>query len=496
MRRLVAPGLAALQPGLMRDLRPRLLAALAALLALASLSPGRAQTTGLSSTLTTLVGEAGLGEQVSITVADAISGNRLFEHHPDLQLNPASNQKLVTAAAALSILGAETRFRTGLYGRVEGNAVTGGLVLRGMGDPSLHQSDLAELARDLERRGVRSVDEIVVDATYFDAQMLPPAFDQQPNEVAPFRAATGAISVDVNAYVLRVRPGDTVGAPARVDVDGDGYFRIESQITTSEGGAPNVIADQRAEGAQLRLTLRGSVPLGSAQLSYRRRVENPVAWSGHLLHDALLDTGIRVTGGVRIASTPSDAPLLAMHQSRPLAELVTALGKQSDNFVAEMLFRDLGAERHRPGRVEDSIAAVRAYLADAHVEGEPAIVNGSGLFQGNRISSAQLTRVLVHAYNTPAISSEYVSHLAIGGVDGTLERRLHDLPAPRVVRAKTGTLDDAIALSGYVLGPTPARTYAFSVLVNGARGRQGAARTLADAIARACAEDLWNGAAR
>jgi D-alanyl-D-alanine carboxypeptidase/D-alanyl-D-alanine-endopeptidase (penicillin-binding protein 4) len=479
----------------MRDLRPRLLAALAALLALASLSPGRAQTTGLSSTLTTLVGEAGLGEQVSITVADAISGSRLFEHHPDLQLNPASNQKLVTAAAALSILGAETRFRTGLYGRVEGNAVTGGLVLRGMGDPSLHQSDLAELARDLERRGVRSVDEIVVDATYFDAQMLPPAFDQQPNEVAPFRAATGAISVDVNAYVLRVRPGDTVGAPARVDVDGDGYFRIESQITTSEGGAPNVIADQRADGAQLRLTLRGSVPLGSAQLSYRRRVENPVAWSGHLLHDALVDTGIRVSGGVRIASTPSDAPLLAMHQSRPLAELVTALGKQSDNFVAEMLFRDLGAERHRPGRVEDSIAAVRAYLADARVEGEPAIVNGSGLFQGNRISS-ELTRVLVHAYNTPSISSEYVSHLAIGGVDGTLERRLHDLPAPRVVRAKTGTLDDAIALSGYVLGPTPARTYAFSVLVNGARGRQGAARTLADAIARACAEDLWHGAAR
>jgi D-alanyl-D-alanine carboxypeptidase len=199
----------------MRDLRPRLLAALAALLALASLSPGSAQTAGLSSTLTTMVGEAGLGEQVSITVADAISGTRIFEHNPDLQLNPASNQKLVTAAAALSILGAETRFRTGLYGRVEGSAVVGGLVLRGMGDPSLHQSDLAELARDLERRGVRSVDEIVVDATYFDAQMLPPAFDQQPNEVAPFRAATGAISVDVNAYVLRVRPGDTVGAGPR-----------------------------------------------------------------------------------------------------------------------------------------------------------------------------------------------------------------------------------------------------------------------------------------
>jgi D-alanyl-D-alanine carboxypeptidase/D-alanyl-D-alanine-endopeptidase (penicillin-binding protein 4) len=84
-----------------------------------------------------------------------------------------------------------------------------------------------------------------------------------------------------------------------------------------------------------------------------------------------------------------------------------------------------------------------------------------------------------------------VAHLAIGGVDGTLERRLTDLPAPRVVRAKTGTLDDAIALSGYVLGPSPARAYAFSVLINGARGRQAAARVLADGVARACADDLW-----
>ncbi|MBX7192741.1 MAG: D-alanyl-D-alanine carboxypeptidase/D-alanyl-D-alanine-endopeptidase [Sandaracinaceae bacterium] len=477
----------------MRQLRPRALAALAALVALAALSPGRAQTVGVSATLEALVRDAGLGEQVSITVLDATTGGRVFEHHPDLQLNPASNQKLVTAAAALTILGAETRFRTGLYGRVEGDAVVGGLVLRGMGDPSLHQSDLVELARDLERRGVRSVDEIVVDATYFDEQMLPPAFDQQPNEVAPFRAATGAISVDVNAYVLRVRPGDSVGAPARVDVDGDGYFRIESQITTSEGGAPNVIADQRVDGAQMRLTLRGSIPIGSAQLSYRRRIENPVVWSGHLLHDALVDTGIRVGGGVRVARSGSDAPLLALHQSRPLAELVTALGKQSDNFVAEMLFRDLGAERHHPGRVEDSIAAERAFLATAGVSGEPAIVNGSGLFEGNRISSGQLTQILVRAYNDPAISSEYVAHLAIGGVDGTLERRLRDLPAPRVVRAKTGTLDDAIALSGYVLGPTPARAYAFSVLVNGARGRQGAARTLADTVARTLAEELWRG---
>ncbi|GAB4205531.1 MAG: hypothetical protein OHK0013_21490 [Sandaracinaceae bacterium] len=476
-----------------RTLR-RLLPALVIALSVAVLSPGSAQLAsgGVSERLSTLVAEAALGEQVSITVADAITGRRLFEHQPDRVLNPASNQKLVTAAAALSQLGAEARFRTGLYGRTEGDAVVGGLYLRGFGDPSLRQADLVELARDLHRRGIRRVDEIVVDATYFDDQILPPAFEQQPGETARFRAPTGAVSVDGNAYWLRVRPGDSVGAPARVELDGEGYFVVDNRIATTDGGAPNVVADQRADGARMRLGLRGSIALGSAQLSYQRRIENPLPWSGHLLRDALVDVGIRVGGGVRLAASSSDAPLLASHQSRPLAEIVTALGKQSDNFVAEMLFRILGAERHRPGRVEDSVAAVRAFLDEAQIPiGDARIVNGSGLFQGNLISSAQLTAVLVHAYRSPSLRGEYLAHLAIAGVDGTLEGRLRDLPAPRIVRAKTGTLNDAIALSGYVLGPTPDRVYAFSVLINGATGRHGQARALADGVARTLAEELW-----
>ncbi len=469
--------------------------ALAALVALVCALPAppsaRGQASDLATTLGAIVEQAGLGERVSVTVADAATGQRVFALRPDLALNPASNQKLVTAAAALHFLGPEFRFRTGLYGRVEGQAVVGGLTLRGVGDPSLTQADLVELARDLARRGIRSVDRVVVDASYFDDQLLPPAFEQQPNEVSPFRAATGAVSVDANGYVLRVRPGDAVGAPAVVDVDGDGYFILENQITTSEGGAPNVIADQRAEGERMRLRLSGSIPLGSAMLSYRRRIENPLAWSGHLLHDALVAVGVRVSGDVSLATTATTSPLLAMHTSRPLAEIITAMGKQSDNFVAEMVFRALGAERHQPGRVEDSLGAIRAFLSDAGVTGEPAIVNGSGLFEGNRISSAELVQILVFAFRSPAIASEYVAHLAIGGVDGTLARRLRDLPVPRVVRAKTGTLDDAIALSGYVLGPTPGRAYAFSVLVNGARGRQSAARLAADAIAHALVEALY-----
>lgn len=467
-----------------------------ALISLCVLSPTEAQTTrtsALTTRLAELITTAGLGDEVSVTVIDAATSAPVFSFHGELPLNPASNQKLVTAAAALAQLGAERRFRTGLYGRVEGDAVVGGLVLKGFGDPSLHMSDIVELARDLARRGVRRVDEIVVDATYFDGQFLPPAFDQRPREFATFRAATGAVSIDGNAYQLRVRPGEAIGEAAVVTLDGSGYFDIDNQITTSESGGANIIHDQRADGERLHLTLRGSIPVGSSQVAYPKRIENPTPWSGHVLRDALRDVGIRVQGGVRIATTATDAPLLASHASRPLSEIVTALGKQSDNFVAEMLFRNLGAERRRPGRVEDSLAAVHDFLDAAHIDRTGMeTVNGSGLYRGNLVTSGQLANVLGYAFQSPGIRNEYVAHLAIGGVDGTLEHRLTDLPAPRIVRAKTGTLDNAIGLSGYVLGREPGRAYAFSVIANGISGRQSQARALCDDIARALAADLWH----
>ena len=94
-------------------------------------------------------------------------------------------------------------------------------------------------------------------------------------------------------------------------------------------------------------------------------------------------------------------------------------------------------------------------------------------------------------YGAPAVHAEYVAQLAVGGVDGTLQKRLTQLPSPRVVRAKTGTLDDVIALSGYVLGRTPERVLAFSVIANAVHGKQNAARALADQIASDAAQHLW-----
>jgi D-alanyl-D-alanine carboxypeptidase/D-alanyl-D-alanine-endopeptidase (penicillin-binding protein 4) len=463
--------------------------ALALLLASAPAAAQEAQ--GLNARLRQLVQGSGIADQAGVAVIDVETGRPVFQHHAERPLNPASNQKLVTAFAALRLLGPDFTMRTSVYGRIEGDAVVGGIALRGFGDPMLTRGDLFALADGVAEQGVRRVDRIIVDASYFDDQVLPPAFDQQPNEMATFRAPISAVAVDRNAFVLRILPGREAGTPAIVRLAGSGYFELDNAMTTSAPGEPRVIADQRDRGARMFLRLRGTVPVGIRGVSYPRRIENPLPWVGYLFAEALRARGVECPDRVEIGRTPDGAALLASHRSPALPVMLAELGKNSDNFVAEMLFKVMGAERHQPGRSEDAVAAVRAALTDAGLDFERAtIVNGSGLFRGNLVAAQQLAELLRTAYRDPAMRNEYVAHLAIAGVDGTLENRMRDLPAPGIVRAKTGTLNGAIALSGYVLGPQPDRVYAFSFLSNDVEGRHGPARALADGIARALAEEL------
>lgn len=440
-----------------------------------------------------LVKAAGLGDGVGISVVNLTSEREVYGLRSHTAVNPASNMKLVTAAVALAELGPEFKMRTGLFGRQQGDAIVGGLYLKGFADPMLSEGDILQLAQELVRRGVRKVDEVIVDGGYFDDQILPPAFEQQPDEVAPFRAAIAAVSVDRSAYSLRVRPGPAAGSAGRVALSGSGYFKLENRITTAAGGSARIIAIQSGEGDgdRMSLKLRGSVPLGISGVTYRRRVESPAHYAGHVLVDALKALRVQVPRRAALGSTPAGAPLLTYHDSPPLSHTLSALGKRSDNFVAEMLLKVIGAEHRRPGSSAAGVEVVMAFLkANGVPTSQLSIVNGSGLFEGNRIAPAHLTRLLAAMYGRSDLRAEYVAQLAVGGVDGTLRNRLTQLRTPRSVRAKTGTLNDVIALSGYVLGPTPGRAFAFSFLANGVRGKHHAARSLADDIASAIAGHL------
>jgi D-alanyl-D-alanine carboxypeptidase/D-alanyl-D-alanine-endopeptidase (penicillin-binding protein 4) len=434
---------------------------------------------------------------IGIAVLDVDTGHYLAASHEHDPLNPASNAKLYTAACALATLHADHRYETTLSGRIKGSVVAGPLVLRGYGDPSLRSADLWELAQELKGRGIRKIEgDIVVDQRFFDEQTTPPAFDQQPHEWASFRAPVSALSVNENTLTMTVRP-TTAGSPAIVSFDPPGYVDADGTIQSVEGGGADTVGLALA-GSERRMTahVSGSMAIESRIARFTRRVEDPTLLGGYALKQILDEMKIEVTGDVKSGSGKDSGTVLAVHKSAPLSSLLYELGKMSDNFYAETIFKTIGGERRaRPAHAADSSDVMMRWLAEVGASDAGVVIkNGSGLFDANRITAASTVQLLRAAWRDPAIREEYVAQLSIGGVDGTLRGRFKKETQRRAVRAKTGTLDDAIALSGYVLGPPGKGPLAFSILFNKVEGKAYGARAAADRLVELLVKRLWGDA--
>jgi D-alanyl-D-alanine carboxypeptidase/D-alanyl-D-alanine-endopeptidase (penicillin-binding protein 4) len=427
------------------------------------------------------------GGRAGIAVIDTESGALIASHDATLVLNPASNQKIVTAAAALARLGPDFRFRTGLYGRFEGGHVPR-LVLRSDGDPSLELEDLWRLSRTLAGMGLKRVDAVYVDQSRFDAQFVPPGFEQQPNEWAAFRAPVSAVALERNTITLNV-VASRAGDRATAWFDSGGFIVADGRIETRRpGSGQDVRLALRPEGGRLSVRLSGHVSEGLPRLRLVRRVDDPRLYAGYVLADLLRSLGVEVADRVG-AGGEDERRSLVFAESLPLAILLHQLGKHSDNFYAEMIFKAL--DREGPANSADSSRLVQGFLREIGVlERGTRVVNGSGLFDTNRVSAGSLARLLRYVWRDPALRADFVAQLAIGGVDGTLRGRFRRHRQRRNVRAKTGTLRDVDALSGYVLSPPEREPLAFSFIVQGVT-KHAEARRKMDAIVDTLSDVLW-----
>ncbi|HWL89582.1 MAG TPA: D-alanyl-D-alanine carboxypeptidase/D-alanyl-D-alanine-endopeptidase, partial [Polyangiaceae bacterium] len=358
-------------------------------------------------------------------------------------------------------------------------------------DPSLTTEDLFALAEELHAQGIRRVSgDLLVDQRLWDDQTTPPAFEQQPNEWSAFRAPVSAVALNENTVTLAVRPTQA-GSPAVVSFDPPGFVDVDGTVSTGEGRDTVVLA-LSGNGKRLAAKVSGSVGSDARVVRYTRRVEDPTLLAGYALRAVFDDVGIKVTGDVKVG-TSNKGTLLARHESAPLSQLLYALGKQSDNFYAEMVFKTLGSEvKGRPGKSADAADVVTRWVNKIGA-GDTGLVikNGSGLFDANRTTPTSVALLLRAMWRDPTVQPEFVAQLAVGGVDGTLHKRFRGTHHRGAIRAKTGTLQDAIALSGYVLGPPGKGPVAFSILFNHVPGKADGARFAADKLVEILLRRQW-----
>ncbi len=213
---------------------------------------------------------------------------------------------------------------------------------------------------------------------------------------------------------------------------------------------------------------------------------NPALSAARAFKNALLAAGISVGGKATRGSGPPGSTTLAVVRSRTTAAIVRRMNKDSDNFYAEMLVKQLGAKMRGAGTTSAGCAVIRRVLEERNVPlAGVRIVDGSGLSKYDRATAASLAQLLVSAWRDTGVRTPFFDSLAVAGVDGTLKDRMRTGPARGRVHAKTGTTNSSSALSGYV-----GTRYVFAVLQNGSPIAWTNARRSQDRFAQALARAL------
>jgi serine-type D-Ala-D-Ala carboxypeptidase/endopeptidase (penicillin-binding protein 4) len=416
--------------------------------------------------------------QWSVLVQSLESGETLYTRNAAKLVMPASNMKIVTLAAAADRLGWDFAYETRLVSSapVTNGVLEGDLVVVGSGDPTIGSRGggatrvFEQWADRLLADGITAIDgRVVADARAFDRETLGAgwAWDYL---AAGYAAGVSALQFNESAADVSVRPAAVVGAPALVEVRPvESGLILDRQVTTAAAGAADLDIS-RLPGSN-RLIVKGTIPVESAEVVRTATVDRPALYFARMLRATLLAKGIRVKGEAGefedVYAVPPAAPVrvLLSHRSAPLSEFARVLMKVSQNQYAETLLRTLGA-RGGPGTAAAGQKVVREVLDGWGVAPDAYILaDGSGLSRYNYVSAEMLVKILRQVWRDPRHRDPFVATLPIGGQDGTIARRFIGTKAAGNVRAKTGSIANTRALSGYVT-TADGEPLVFSVIAN------------------------------
>jgi D-alanyl-D-alanine carboxypeptidase/D-alanyl-D-alanine-endopeptidase (penicillin-binding protein 4) len=416
----------------------------------------------LSEALDPIVARAKLKpETFGIEVASLASGASLYSKNGGASLNPASNIKILITAAALSRLGPAHRFETVVSGN--GNDVC----LVGGGDPSLVNETMWMLVEEARRNGLKEISgNLILDSSLFPAARES-VEDFEGDQDRAFTAPVAPLSVNFNSITIHIDPTELKSRPlVQLEPELPSFEIRNRAVTAAAGGKRDINASVEFKGEKGIVEIGGHISSRHGRLTIYRSVPAPDLYAGAVFLEHLRRAGGSFKGKVIRGKCPAEAREIVRFQSKPLSEIISGLNKWSNNFIAEMLLRAVGSEP----TPESGLKAIREWLASASIAAPELVMeNASGLSKRTRISPKTLTAVLVKAANDFRLGPEYLSSLSILGVDGTLRKWLRESDAKASVRAKSGMLSDAVALSGLADTASHGRV-AFSFIFQASKG--------------------------
>ena len=390
----------------------------------------------------------------------------LYSRDINKPLMTASAVKIIPSAVALIKLGPDFRFETPLMteGPVEGGVLKGDLYIKGTGDPSLKISHLKQAVEELKLKGINRISgNIVYDVTFLD---------EEQNRFAPnarnLYAPPCALTVNYNWIGVNIKNGPP---PVLKLIPQTSYAKLDYDVTiarTAEPGRPAMTYRKHAWGDHF--TIKGVITGWDKKYKYvGLAASRPGLYAATLLMEACIRAGIRVDGKIRKRKAPVSARALVKMISDPLREIVRVMNQESNNVIAEMLNKDLGAMfLSVPGTRAKGLDVLNEFCMEklGFKQGEFSLADASGLSRNNRVSARQFTDALNYFYKKKTIRDAFLPTLAR---QGHHPHAMVPVPPDNIrIHVKTGTLSvsGVNTVVGYIILNDIDAVLSFAILAN------------------------------
>ena len=448
------------------------LTAIVAVLVVAWLPRAHAQSDPLPAPVARALAQAEIPESAAAFYAHEIGAQRpLLAVNATRPMNPASSIKLVTAYAALELLGPAYQWVTEAQaaGALTDGVLEGDLVLKGRGDPKLTLENFWLLLRGLRGRGLREIrGDLVLDRSYFAATDHDPArFDEQPTR--PYNTGPDALLVNFKAVRLSFMPDHEARLVRIVAEPALPQVQIVNRLRLTNGPCGDWVnrlkVDAQGGSAATRLTFSGRYAASCGERARSYSVLPHAHYVLGLFRELWRELGGTFTGTVRDGAAGTDARVLAAIESSPLAQVVRDMNKFSNNVMARQLYLTLGAEgAGEPATLEKADRVIRDWLATKGLSfPEMVLENGSGLSRVERISAQHLGQLLLASFRSP-VMPEFIASLPLAAMDGTMKKRLADADVAGQAHIKTGSLTGVRSIAGFMLDAQGRRWVVVSIV--------------------------------
>ncbi|HMQ48327.1 MAG TPA: D-alanyl-D-alanine carboxypeptidase/D-alanyl-D-alanine-endopeptidase [Saprospiraceae bacterium] len=425
---------------------------------------------------------------LSIALVDTKTGELLAQFDAQRSLSPASNLKLLTTASALAILSPDFQYKTELQydGQISKEGVlSGNLYLKGYGDPSLGSPELEQsvpFAEIMERfrmaaqqQGIRRVEGYVVgDGSVFETTGTIPSW-QWEDMGNYYGAGAWGLNLHDNLYYLHFRQSSQLGDTPSID-------RLEPEVpglefynelrSAAKGSGDNAYIF----GSPYQFTnfIRGTIPVGDGLFTIKGAVPDPPLWVAQHLEHEFNTIGVQVQKGAisqfQLVQTGMKIPqrhTIYTHYSPNLSAIVRRTNMESVNLYCEAMLKTIGWQKDTEGSTQAGLEHQEKFWKEKGLSFDGCnLVDGSGLSEGDKVTSLFLARLLEKmTKQEAAVFQAFYASIPEAGRSGALKNRFKGTAAEGRLRAKSGTLENVRAFSGYI-ETKDGRLFAFSVIVN------------------------------